>query len=95
MPQKLVLKEKSKKRFIRREILGWRIIRGQKPGVGDIGIVLFTTTNGKLRATIGIWEDKNDTAMDIALTGERLLFEEAYSFFKQYPEMRKENYHPA
>ena len=90
-----MLEEKTKKRVIRKEILGWRIFRTHKPGTGDIGIVLFTTTNGKLRATIGIWNDTNETAMEIANTGERLLFEEAYPFFKQYPGMIKENYSPA
>jgi len=93
--QKIILEEKSNKRFFRKEILGWRIFRGNHSGMGDIGLVLFTTTNGMLRATIGIWKDKDNAAMNISTSGERLLFEEAYPFFKQYPGMIKENYHPA
>lgn len=83
------------KNKVKREIIAWRIFNCTRPGLGDIGIVLFKTTNGQLRATIGNWEDKDDTAMTIANTGERLLFEEAYPFFKHLPEMTKENYHPA
>jgi hypothetical protein len=83
------------KQAIKREIIAWKIFRGNNT-IYDIAIVLFKTTNGELRATIGLWDsfDKR-SALDIANTGERLLFEEAYPFFKHLPEMRKENYHPA
>jgi hypothetical protein len=36
--------------------------------------VLFRTTNGQLRATIGLWDSFNkDAALEIANYGERLL----------------------
>ncbi len=82
------------KQEVKREIIAWRIFHTHNP-VYEIAIVLFRTTNGQLRATIGLYEDKKDWALDIANSGERLLFEEAYPFFKHIPEMKKENYHPA
>jgi hypothetical protein len=82
------------KQAVKREIIAWRIFQTNDT-VFDIAIVLFRTTNGQLRATIGIWKGTKDAALDIANSGERLLFEEAYPFFKHLPEMRKENYHPA
>ena len=82
------------KSAIKREIIAWKIFSTHDP-VNDIAIVLFRTTNGQLRATIGLKKDSKDAALEIAISGERLLFEEAYPFFKQIPEMRKENYHPA
>ncbi len=82
------------KQAVKREIIAWRIFQTNDTFF-DIAIVLFRTTNGQLRATIGICKDKEDAALDIANTGERLLFEEAYPFFKHIPEMKKGNYHPA
>ena len=82
------------KSTIKREIIAWKIFNMHDP-VNDIAIVLFKTTNGQLRATIGLWKDSNDAALEITNYGERLLFEEAYPFFKHLPEMTKENYHPA
>jgi hypothetical protein len=80
---------------VKREIIAWKIFHTDHT-FDDIAIVLFRTTNGQLRATIGIWDSFNKaSALEIANYGERLLFEEAYPFFKHVPEMRKENYHPA
>jgi hypothetical protein len=82
------------KSAIKREIIAWKIFSTHDQ-VNDIAIVLFRTTNGQLRATIGLKRDSKDAALEIANYGERLLFEEAYPFFKHLPEMTKENYHPA
>ena len=83
------------KHIVKREIIAWRIFNTHDTS-SDFAIVLFKTTNGQLRATIGLWvRTVTDAALEIANSGHRLLFEEAYPFFKQLPEMRKENYHPA
>ncbi len=83
------------RRKVRRDIVGWRLFRARDT-FHDIAIVLFITSSGRLRATIGLWHSfKKNPALEISNTGERLTFEEAYPFFKQHPEMIKENYDPA
>jgi hypothetical protein len=83
------------KQAIKREIVAWRIFHTHNT-FNDIAIVLFRTMNGQLRATIGLSDSFNKvSALEIANNGERLLFEEAYPFFKHLPEIKNENYHPA
>lgn len=82
------------KNRVRREIVSWRLFEGNHPGWSIPAVVLFTTTNGQLRATMGIWMGK-DHMMDIANDGVRLTYEEAYPFFKDIAVMKKENYSPA